>query len=92
MKLTPYKKLITMGKEAVDFALAPVRAHSAQKKAELEIAKLEERKATLETEINNLCAEREINFDRIIDKLDEIALTERRIKQFVKIVDELFPV
>ena len=91
MKLTPYKKLLVMGKEAIDATLAPVRARSAKKKAELEIAKLEEQVATYDSELNTLCSEKEINFDKIIDKLDSIALVERRKKQFEKIVAEMFP-
>jgi len=91
MKLTPYKELLVMGKEAINAALAPVRTMSAKKKAELEIAKLDERIATLEPELNELCSVKEINFDKIIDKLDEIALAERRKKQFEKIVTEMFP-
>jgi hypothetical protein len=90
-KLTAYKKLLVMGKEAIDAALAPVRANSAKKKAELEVAKLEERVATLDTELTTLCSLQDINFDRIIDKLDEIALAERRMKQFTRIIEELFP-
>jgi len=90
MKLTPYAELIKMGKEAINEALAPVRANSAKKKAELEVAKLEERTATLESELNGLCAEKELNFNRIIDKLDEIDLTERRRKQMNKILSEMF--
>jgi hypothetical protein len=91
MKLTPYRKLLTMGREAVDATLAPVRAHSAKKKAELELAKLEERVATLDSELTTLCATKEIDFDKIIDKLDDIALVERRKKQFEKIIAEMFP-
>lgn len=91
MRLTPYKKLLTMAKEAVDATLAPVRAHSAKKKAELEMARLDERLATLESEINTLCSEKELNFDKIIDKLDQVALAERRKKQFGKIIEEMFP-
>lgn len=91
MKLTPYQTLLTMGKEAINAALAPVRARSAKKKAELEIAKLEERVATLDSEMNTLCSEKDINFDRIIDKLDDIALVERRKTQFEKIIAEMFP-
>ena len=41
MKLTPYKKLLTMAKDAIDATLAPVRANSAKKKAELEQAKVD---------------------------------------------------
>jgi hypothetical protein len=91
MKLTPYQKLITMTKEAVDKTLAPVRSKSQHLKAQLEVSKLEERVATLEKEINETCSEKELNYDKIIDKLDELALTERRLKQFGKIISELFP-
>lgn len=91
MKLTPYKKLLTMAKEAVDATLAPVRANAAKKQAELEIAKLDERIATLQSEITSLCSQKDVNFDKIIDKLDDLALAERRKGQFQKIVDEMFP-
>ncbi len=94
MKLTPYRKLLTMAKEAVDAALAPVRANAAKKSAELEIAKLDERIATLQSEVDCACAKKpdELNFETIIKKLDDLALAERRRKQFEKIVNEMFPV
>ncbi len=82
MKLTPYKKLLTMAKEAVDASLAPVRARAAKKQAELEMAKLDEKIATLESEINQECAKKDLNFDAIIRKLDDLALAERRKAQF----------
>lgn len=91
MKLTPYRKLLTMTKEAIDLTLAGVRAHSAKKKAELEMAKLDERLATLQAEIDELCSKKDINFDSVIDKLDDAALAERRRGQFEKILRELFP-
>ena len=91
MKLTPYKKLLTMAKEAVDATLAPVRAHAAKKQAELEMAKLDERIATLESKLNTECSKKDLNFDTIIRKLDDIALAERRKGQFEKIVNEMFP-
>ena len=91
MTLTPYKKLLTMAKEAIDATLAPVRAHAAKKQAELEMAKLDERIATLESELTTVCSQKDVNFDSIINKLDEIALAERRKKQFGKIIGEMFP-
>lgn len=91
MKLKPYQELLKMGKEAIDASLAPVRARSAKKKAELEIAKLEEKIATLEMEINTLCSESDVDFGKIIKKQDELALQERRKKQFERIVEEMFP-
>jgi hypothetical protein len=89
--LTPYKKLLTMAKEAIDTTLAPVRANAAKKQAELEMAKLDERIATLESELTTACSQKDINFDAIIRKLDDIALAERRKGQFEKIVSEMFP-
>lgn len=91
MKLTPYKELLTMGKEAVNAALAPIRARAAKKQAELEIAKLDERIATLQSELNECCSEKDVKFAKIIDKLDDIALAERRKQQFEKIISEMFP-
>jgi two-component sensor histidine kinase len=90
-KLTPYTKLLKMGREAVDSALAPIRANSAKKKAEHEMAKLEERIATMESEIHTKCSEKELDFDSIINSLDEIALAERRKAQFERIIGEMFP-
>jgi 5'-3' exonuclease len=91
MKLTPYKKLLTMTKEAIDAVLVPVRSRAAQKQAELEMIKLEEKLATIESNLSVECSKKEINFDRIIEKLDEYALAERRKKQFERIISEMFP-
>ncbi len=91
MKLTPYKKLLVMGKEALDATLAPVRARAAQKQAELEVCKLEETIATLENQVHEACSKKDLNFSNIIDKMDELALAERRKTQLEKITKELFP-
>jgi len=90
-KLAPYKDILKMAKEAIDDALAPVRANRAKKQAELEIAKLEERIASQEAKVQEVCSEREINFDKLINTLDDLALLERRKKQFGKILVEMFP-
>lgn len=91
MKLKPYKEILKMAQKQIDATLAPVRANRAKKQAELEIAKMEEKLASKEAQIIELCSEKEINFDRIIDAQDEYALMERRKKQFEKIIDEMFP-
>lgn len=90
MKLTPYKEILKMEKEKVDEVLAPVRAMKARKQAELEIAKLDEQIATQESKIQEICFQKEINFDTLINTQDDLALTERRKKQFEKIVNEMF--
>ena len=90
-KLTPYKDILKWSKEKIDEGLAGVRANKAKKQAELEVAKLEEAIATQEAKINEICAEKEIDFNKLISMFNEQALTERKKKQFAKIIDELFP-
>ena len=91
MKIKPYKEILKMAKEKIDESLAPVRAFRAKKQAELEMAKLDEKMATIEAKVHELCCEKDINFDSIINKQDEYALAERRKKQFAKVISELFP-
>jgi hypothetical protein len=89
--LTPYKKLLTMTKEAIDGALAVVRAKSAKCKAELELAKLEENDAELDKKIQEACSVKELNFSRIIELQDEQALNARKMEQFKAIIAQMFP-
>jgi hypothetical protein len=87
----PFKEIIALTKEKFDETMAPVRAKAAKAKANLEEAKLEEKLITLETDIQKLCAEKELNFDKILDKMDEYELAERRKEQVTTLVGELFP-
>lgn len=91
MKLPTYKEFLKMSKEKVDDALAPVRANRAKKQAELEMAKLDEEIATQTAKIHEICCAKEINFTDLIDKQDKLALTERKKKQYQKILEEMFP-
>lgn len=91
MTLKPYHDLLRMSKEKIDDALAPIRAMRARKQAELEIAKMDEKMATQEAKVHELCTEKEIDFLRIIDAQDEYSLMERRRKQLQKIITEMFP-
>lgn len=91
MKLTPYKEILKWSKEKIDESLAGVRAHKAMKQAELEIAKLDEKIATQEAKIREICSGKEIDFEKLINAQDDLALMERKTKQFKKIIDELFP-
>jgi hypothetical protein len=91
MKLPKYKDVLKMAKDVIDDTLAPVRTMRAKKQAELEMAKLDEEIATQEAKIHELCCEKEINFAGLIDKQDKLALTQRKKKQYQKILDEMFP-
>jgi hypothetical protein len=91
MKLKPLKEMLAMTKEGIDKALAPIRARQIRSQADLESAKLDEKIVTLETEVQEMCVDKTINFEKLLDKLDNIALLERRKKQYAKVLEELFP-
>ena len=92
MQLTPYEKLLGMTKEALDAVMAPVRSFTAKRKGRYEQAKLDERISSLELEVTELCSKKDLNFDAVLDKLDEITLLQRRKDQFDVIISQLFPV
>jgi phage portal protein BeeE len=91
MKLKPFKEIIGMSKEKLSEALAPIRARKVKSQAELEMAKLDDELIRLEAEIQEDCAKESIDFPKLLDKLDRVALLERRKKQYTKVLDELFP-
>ncbi len=90
MKLTPYRKMLKFSKEKIQDALAPIRANQAKKSAELKIAQMDESIANAESNIQEVCSEHPLDFDKIIKAQDELALLERRKKQLEKIIVELF--
>lgn len=71
--------------------MAPIRAKQVRIKAELEMSKLEADIITLETGVQEMCTEKDINLPNLLDKLDEIALLERRKKQYGVVLQQLFP-
>lgn len=93
MSLTfkPYVELLQMAKEVKIKLMAPIKARAARKRAELEQIKLEEQIANLEESVNKLCTSEDIDFDKLIDLLDSIALKQRRYEQYNTIINQLFP-
>lgn len=92
MNLKPFKDLIAMSKEKLDEAMAPIRARQVKSKAELQLAELDAKILTKETEIQEMCSQRDIDLPKLIDKLDEVAIIERRKDQYAKVLAQLFPV
>jgi len=91
-KIKSFKELISMTKEKLDEAMVPLRVRAAKAKAEGEKVGLEQKMLELETKINDLCAQKELQFSKIADMMDEYDLAERRLKQIEKLVEQLFPV
>lgn len=90
-KVKPFKEVLKLTAEKLDEALAPIRAKAAGAKAALASAKIEEELISMEAEIHKLCAEKELNFDNIIKKMDAYELQERKLKQIKELVSKLFP-
>jgi len=91
MKLLSYKEYLAMSKDKINETLAPVRATKAKKQAELKVAEMDEKIASQEAKIQEYCTCQDLNFEAILDSLDELALMERRKDQLVKIIDSMFP-
>jgi predicted nucleic acid-binding protein len=91
MTLKPFKELIALSKEKIDEALAPLRASTAKAKATLKMAEIDEKIASIDQTIQELAVSKDINFDAIADKVDEIGLLELRKQRLEEIVNQLFP-
>lgn len=91
MKLKPFAEIIAMSKEKLSEALAPIRARKVRSQAELEMAKLDDELVRLEADIQEQCAKEDINFPNLLDKLDKVALLERRKTQYESVLAQLFP-
>ena len=91
MKLKPFAEIIAMSKEKLSEALAPIRARKVRSQAELEMAKLDDELIRLEADIQEQCSKEDINFPSLLDKLDKVALLERRKTQYESVLAQLFP-
>ncbi|NIB43785.1 hypothetical protein HBA55_29555 [Pseudomaricurvus alkylphenolicus] len=91
MKLPSYHEVLTMGKEAVEKALIPVRVKKAKQQAKLEMCKLDEDIAVKEARLKEICCHQELNFPSIIELQNEIGLLKRKKKQYQEILNQMFP-
>ena len=90
-QIKPFKELVAMTKEKLDEAMVPLRVRGAKAKAEGEIIKLEEKLIGLETKINESCAQKDLDFNKIGDLMDDYDITERRLLQIKELVAALLP-
>ncbi len=90
MALLKYQDVLTFAKEKLKETMAPLRAREMRKKGELEVAKLEGTIAEKEQKLQEIASSYPINFDTMIEALDDLELTKRRKTQFDKIIEELF--
>lgn len=90
MALMKYSEILTLAKDKIKEAMEPLRAREMRKKGELEACKLERVIAEKEQSIQELAYAYPIDFDKLIDAIDELELVKRRKDQFDKIIEEMF--
>ncbi|MBK7424797.1 MAG: hypothetical protein IPJ48_17890 [Propionivibrio sp.] len=90
-QIKSFKELISMTKEKLEESMIPLRVRSAKAKAEGIKVEIETRMLDLEAKINTACADKSIDFNRIVDLMDDYALAERQLAQVNKVVEGLFP-
>ncbi len=83
-------KLLKLGEDAKKILQLPFKLRKEQKALESWVLDYEEKVATLDAEINDLKAEEKLNPDTILDKVDELDLAKRRLKQGEALMKELF--
>jgi hypothetical protein len=91
MTLIPLREVLAMTKDKIKESMAPIRCAMAKKQAELEKIKIDEKIMRLQTTIQEKLLQEKIDFNDLIDTLDEIALMERRKEQFDDVITQLFP-
>ena len=89
--LNTYESILKMTKEAVSAALAPARARQAKARFDGKLAELEEQKINAETKVAEICSEKDLDIDKLLNSLDDLALVERRITQVTEVKSQLFP-
>ena len=90
-QIKSFKELITLTKEKLEESMIPLRVRSAKAKAEIIKVELETKLADLEMKIDEKAAQKDIEFLKVIELVDEYELTERRLKQVTGLVTQLFP-
>jgi hypothetical protein len=95
MQLKPFKEIISYTKEKMTEVMAAPRARRLRAQAEAEMSDLDIEILTLEGKIEeSLCQEesyKNFSFKDLLERLDRLALLERRKKQYGKVLKQLFP-
>ena len=90
MKLTSYNEVLRMAKEKIEEAKIPFKAKQAKKQGELKLLELEEQVCGLELKVTELTSKHPLDYDCVMDAIDELDLASRRQKQMATIIKELF--
>lgn len=90
MELRPFKEVIACSKEKITAIMAAPRARRLRLQAEAEMTDLDIEIITLEGKIEE-DSYKNFSFKALLKQLDDLALLERRKKQYTKMLKQLFP-
>ncbi len=82
--------ILAGGQAAIDSVMAPLRARKARAKAETLLVSIDEQLITLEREIVELCTKEDVDFTRVLDKMNDYEWAVRRKEQLTAVVEQLF--
>lgn len=89
-KLMSFKEALKATKAKIEEVMIPLKVKQNKAQGEIEKLKLDESIMTLEVEIRELTVTSPIDFGKLLDKVDEIELLQRRRTLFDRVMTELF--
>lgn len=91
MALLKYSELLSYGKDKVREVMAPLRANEMRKKGELELAKLDNQIAEYDQMVQECASSYPIDFYKLLEAIDRVAVAERQQKKLAEVIEQLFP-
>lgn len=85
-----YKDLLKLGKDAIAELELPFKVKKEQKNLELKILELEQQLAKDELTIQEQKTKNPIDWDKLIDAIDNKAINDRKLTQLEELQKELF--
>lgn len=85
-----YKDLLKMGKDAVEDLERPFKVRKEKKNLEMKILELEQQIAKDELTIQEQKSKSPIDWDKLIDAIDALGLSQRKLEQLSALEKELF--
>jgi hypothetical protein len=85
-----YHSLLKQGKAAIEALQIPFKVREEEKKLELKILTLEQQLATDEVKVEEYKAAYPVQWDKLLDAIDNMELTKRRLKLLGELQNEMF--
>ncbi len=89
-KPTLYKNLISKGKEIIEAIELPFKVKKEEKNLEMKILELEQQIAKDELTVQQQKSTNPVDWNKLIDAIDNLELSNRKLKQLNALYEELF--